>query len=63
MVFLQATARPSGPAGRLLLDFVEGGQLTLFVSDTIVEEVRDVLGRPRVRAKNPAITDEAVCST
>lgn len=60
MVFFQVTARPSGPAARLFIDFVESGRLTLYVSDAIIEEVRDVLGRPRIRARNPAITDEGV---
>lgn len=65
MVFFQASARPTGPAARLVIDFVEGGRLALYVSDAILEEVRDVLGRPRIRAKNPAITDatvEAFCN-
>jgi predicted nucleic acid-binding protein len=57
MVFFQATTRPQGPAARLFVDFVESGRLTLHVSDAIIEEVRDVLGRPRIRAKNPAISD------
>jgi putative PIN family toxin of toxin-antitoxin system len=60
MVFLQATARPAGPAARLFIDFVESPRLTLFVSDAIIDEMRDVLGRPRIRAKNPTITDEFV---
>ena len=60
MVFFQATTRPQGPAARLFVDFVESGRLTLYVSDAIIEEVRDVLGRPRIRAKNPAITDDTV---
>ncbi len=60
MVFFQATARPTGPAARLFIDFVESGRLTLFVSDAIINELRDVLGRPRIRAKNPAITDHSV---
>ena len=30
------------------------------MSDAILAEVRDVLGRPRIRAKNPTITDERV---
>jgi uncharacterized protein len=30
------------------------------VSDAILAEVRDVLERPRVRAKNPTITDQVV---
>ena len=60
MVFLQATARPTGPAARLLIEFVESGHLILFISDAILEELRDVLARPRIRVKNPAITDETV---
>jgi uncharacterized protein len=60
MVFLQASTRPTGPAARLFIDYVERGRLSLYVSDVIVEEVRDVLGRPGIRAKNPAITDETV---
>jgi putative PIN family toxin of toxin-antitoxin system len=60
MVFFQATARPTGPAARLFIDFVEGGRLALYVSDAIIEEVRDLLGRPRIRAKNPTITDASV---
>lgn len=60
MVFLQAAARPNGPAARLMNDFVESGELTLFASDAILAEVHDVLSRPRVRAKNPAITEETV---
>jgi putative PIN family toxin of toxin-antitoxin system len=60
MVFLQATARPTGPAARLLIECVESGKLTLYISDAILEELRDVLARPRIRIKNPAITDETV---
>ena len=60
MVFFQATTRPGGPAARLFVEFVESGRLTLYVSDAIIEEVRDVLGRPRIRAKNRAISDDTV---
>src|SRR5207249_10832702 len=60
MVFFQAASRPGGPAARLFIEFVEAGHLTLFVSDGILDEVRDVLGRPHIRAKNPTITDERV---
>ena len=60
MVFLQAASRPGGPAARLFIEFVEAGHLSLSVSDAILAEVRDVLGRPRIRAKNPAITDKGV---
>jgi len=60
MVFFQAASRPGGPSARLFIKFVEGSHLTLSVSDAILAEVRDVLGRPRIRAKNPTITDERV---
>ena len=46
MVLLQASSRPAGPAARLFIDFVEAGHVTLSVSDPILAEVRDVLGRP-----------------
>ena len=58
MVFLQAASRPNGPAARLFLEFIETGQLTLYVSDAILAEIHDVLNRPRIRAKNPTLTDE-----
>jgi putative PIN family toxin of toxin-antitoxin system len=60
MVFFQAASRPGGPAARLFIEFVETGHLTLSVSDAVLTEVRDVLGRPRIKAKNPTITDERV---
>jgi putative PIN family toxin of toxin-antitoxin system len=60
MVFLQAASRPRGPAARLFIEFIESGNLTLYVSDAVLAEVRDVLGRPSIRAKNPAITDDRV---
>jgi putative PIN family toxin of toxin-antitoxin system len=56
MVFLQATASPTGPAARCLLA-VEGGIVELVVCDNTLREVRDVLSRPAVRRKNPRITD------
>ena len=60
MVFLQASTRPQVPAARLFIDHVEWGDLALYVSDAILDEVRHVLGRPQIRAKNPSLTDEAV---
>jgi|SRR5947209_8941323 len=59
MAFLQATASPSGPAAACLR-LVEAGAVTLFVSEPVLREVGDVLTRPRVRQKNPRLTDEAV---
>jgi putative PIN family toxin of toxin-antitoxin system len=59
MTYLQATASPTGPAaGRFRL--VEAGQLRLLTSQKILDEVRDVLARPRIRKKNPRLTDGLV---
>jgi uncharacterized protein len=60
MVFFQAVSRPGGPAARLLTGFIETGRFTLYVSDSILAEVRDVLARPHIRTRNPTITDDRV---
>ena len=59
MIFLQATASESGPAA-VLLRLVERNVLSLFVSREILDEVRDVLSRTKLRKKNPDITSERV---
>jgi uncharacterized protein len=59
MVFLQGAARQESPAGACLL-LVELEAVELCISETIVSEVRDVLTRPRVRNKFPALTEELV---
>ena len=45
MVFLQASTRPQGPAARLFIDHVEGGHLTLYVSDATDEAVEKFFDR------------------
>jgi putative PIN family toxin of toxin-antitoxin system len=62
MILFQATAQTTGPAA-LLFAYLEAGRFTLYVSDEILEEARDVLNRPKLRARNPRITDEAVQKT
>ena len=55
MLFLQAVTNDAGPAFacfQLVLDDV----LTLYVSPVILAEVRDVLGRPKIRRKFPSLT-------
>ena len=42
MLFLQATARSSGPAAAALREW-QAGAFTLYVSQPVLEEVRDVL--------------------
>lgn len=59
MIYLQATISESGPAATLLR-LVDNDALSLFVSDDILAEVRDVLSRPKIRNRNPDITGERV---
>ena len=62
MILYQATANVAGPAAELLRQ-LEAGQFVLFVSDEILDEARDVLSRPKLRAKNQHVTDETVQQT
>lgn len=59
MVYLQATVSESGPAATLLR-LIDNDALSLFVSNDILEEIREVLSRPKIRKRNPEITDERV---
>jgi putative PIN family toxin of toxin-antitoxin system len=59
MVFVQALANAKGPACACY-NLVRGGRLTLHVSPEIVAEVGDVLSRPKVRRKLPALIDVTV---
>lgn len=58
-VYVQAVANRNSPARKALRLFLEG-KATLFVSDAILREVRDVLSRPELRRKLPAINDRIV---
>ena len=59
MIYLQATASESSPAAALLR-MVDDSTISLFVSNEILDEVRDVLSRPKVSQKNPRVTAERV---
>ncbi len=59
MIFVQAAANPAGPSGQCLR-LVESGGVRLAMSQAIRYEIHDVLGRPAVRAKVPAMTDARV---
>jgi len=59
MVYLQATVSESGPAA-VLLRLVDSDAFSLFASEEILEEVREVLSRPKIRKRNPEINDERV---
>lgn len=56
MIFLQAVANENGPAAAILR-LLDDDAISLFVSEAILEEVRDVLSRAEVRARNKRITD------
>jgi putative PIN family toxin of toxin-antitoxin system len=58
-IFFQATRNAAGPAAELLRR-LEAGAFSLYLSDTILEEVRETLNDPTVRARNRSITDAAV---
>ncbi len=59
VVYLQAAARAEGPA-RACLALAQGGHIRLCLSPPARAEVEDVLNRPALRRKFPALTDEAV---
>ncbi len=59
MIYLQAAAKPLGPAAALL-ELVEESQIELCVSHPTLNELRDVLNRPILRKKFPSLTDELV---
>jgi putative PIN family toxin of toxin-antitoxin system len=59
MLFLQAVTNPDGPAFACFR-ILDEGRLTLCLSPPILAEVRDVLGRPRLRKKFPHLTEDRV---
>ncbi len=59
MIYLQATASETSLAAALLR-MMDNSTISLFVSNEILDEVRDVLSRPKIRQKNPRITDKQV---
>lgn len=58
-IFLQGTARRNSPARKAMRLFF-AGSVTLFVSEPVLAEIRDVLNRPRIRQKFPKLTDRLV---
>jgi putative PIN family toxin of toxin-antitoxin system len=61
MMYLQAAANRQGAAGACL-DLVEDRHVRLFASSAILEEVEDVLNRPKIRAAFPKLTDDHVAA-
>lgn len=58
-VFVQGIANRNSPARKALRLFFDGA-LSLFVSEMILREVRNVLSRPEVRDRLPGINDRIV---
>jgi len=58
-VFVQAAANEESAAAKAL-DLLDEDAITLFVSDAVRDEIRDVLSRPYIRQLMPNITDERV---
>lgn len=59
MVFVQAVANEDGPAAKIL-DLMDAGEVRLYVSEQILREVREVMSRPKLRAKLSGLTDERI---
>ena len=58
VVYFQAALNPAGPAFAAL-ELADAGRIRLVASEETLEEVAEVLSRPRLRAKYPDLTDEA----
>ncbi len=59
MVFLQAVANDDSPAAKIL-DLMDSREIRLYVSEGVLREAREVMNRPRLRAKLSGLTDERV---
>jgi len=59
MVFVQAIARPNGPAAACI-NKARTAQCELIVSDAIITEAREVLSRPKLRKSFIRASDEAI---
>jgi putative PIN family toxin of toxin-antitoxin system len=55
MIFLQAAARPTGPAAALL-ELVEISAIELLVSEATLHELQEVLSRQSLQRKFPSMT-------
>ncbi len=61
MVYLQATASETSPAAAALR-LVEQGKVLLFVSREVLDEIKDVLSREKIRKLNPRINDVSLAA-
>jgi putative PIN family toxin of toxin-antitoxin system len=59
MVLLQAVANLDSPAAKIF-DLLESGEVRLYISEGILDEAREVMGRPKLRAKLSGLTDDRI---
>ncbi len=59
MTYLQGAVSPNGPAAACLR-LLDQGVIALYFSEDILREITNVLSRPKLRQKNPLLTDERV---
>ena len=55
-ILIRSILNPNGPTGRIL-EFLRAGRFQLLYSEQLLEELADVLGRPRFRGKYNISTD------
>lgn len=58
-IFLQGAANRHGPA-RSCLRLFFNGEISLFVSEAVLREVREILNRPVVRLKFPSLNERLI---
>ena len=61
MIFLQAAARPGGPAGACI-DLADAGDVELLASAEVMNEVRATLNRPDIQKKFRTLTAARVAT-
>lgn len=59
VIYVQAMMSESGPSAEVLRAF-EAGEFGLLASEEVLDEIKDVLSRPRIRTYAPHLTDERV---
>jgi putative PIN family toxin of toxin-antitoxin system len=59
MVYLQAAANAKSSSARLL-DLLDLGEITLYVSRETLREVRETLNDPEIRSRLPGISDVVI---
>lgn len=59
MVFIQALARPNGPAAACF-SHVTDGKCELIISDKVLKEIHEVVNRPKLRRTFIRATDEDI---